>query len=466
DPHEIANTSSFEGLTAMRKAAENTPLDIFLNAPSCVPASDFETPCEKLEKESVSRMFSDGLCRALGEMMNYPGVIYGDTATWKKILASEGEAKNGHAPLLGGKDLCAYLLSRCNSDHECSNCGEAIEKLRRGCWVMLRQGAAEDNLGTLAPIIAEDERRASRCMLVSDDLTVQVLKNEGHIDRLLRIAVAHGVSPISALRMVTLNPAEFNRLYDRGAIAPGYAADMVLVEDLESFKVLSVWKNGAAVSVPAAGYPRQKNWPGVSHNHCCLELSDLAAPAHGKLRAIGYIPGEVITSHLVLDGVVKNGEFAASATDDIAKMAVVNRNTPERRIAIGFVKGIGLKRGALASSVAHDAHNFSILGMDDESMITAFNAVREKGGLAVADGKEVLYHLPLPIAGLMSNEPGTVLFEKFKAAAAAAQQLGTPLKNAFMVMSFLSLSVIPALKLTDQGYVDLSQGGLLPLNVQ
>lgn len=465
DPHEIANTSSMEGVQAMCSASKKTPLDLFFNAPSCVPASPFETPQEPLEAGSVRQMFAQG-CYGLGEMMNYPGVVAGDSGVWEKIQAAQGQVLNGHAPQLAGKQLCAYMLSRCNSDHECSRIDEAAEKLRRGCWVMMRQGATEHNLAALAPLIREDERRASRCMLVSDDLTVQVLQSEGHMDRLLRAAVECGISPLSALRMVTLNPAEFNRRYDRGAIAPGYNADMVLLEDLRSFRVAVVWKDGERALVPPEGYGRFRGWPGVSHNHCSLVQADLAVPAGGKLRALGVIPGEVITSHLILDGAVNGGEFIASSELDLAKMAVINRNTPLKRVGLGFVKGMGLKRGALGSSIAHDAHNFSVLGMDDASMLAAFNALKEKGGLVVADGSEIVCHLPLPIAGLMSPLPARELFAEFEKVLAASRRLGVQLPNPFMVMSFLSLSVIPELKLTDQGYVDLSQGGLLPLNVQ
>lgn len=463
DPHEIANTSSFEGLRFMYKACRGLPVDIFLNAPSCVPASTFETPHEVLGPDSIVKMFADGTCYALGEMMNYPGVIYGDQDTWEKIEASGDQPRNGHAPLLAGNDLNAYMLSRCNSDHECSTCEEAIGKLRRGCWVMLRYGAAEHNLPVLAPIIREDERRASRCMLVSDDLTAAILHDDGHVDRLLRHAVAAGISPISALRMVTLNPAEYNRLYDRGAIAPGYRADMVLVEDLESFKVLRVWKNGQPAAVPEGGFPRCHNWPGISFNRCPVGPDDLRVPAQPTVRAIGLLPNDVITQNLTEQSVVSDGQCVASAERDLAKMAVVNRNTPEKRVGLGFLKGLGLKHGAIGSSVAHDAHNFSVIGMDDESMLTALAALREKGGLVVADGKRVIYQLALPIAGLMSDLSAEELVAEYAQLLAAVRTLGTTLPNPFMHIAFLSLSVIPTLKLTDQGYVDLTQGGKLSI---
>ncbi len=467
DPHEIANTSSFEGLRYMHEACCDLPVDIFLNAPSCIPASSFETPREVLGPESVKKMLDDRLCYGLGEMMNYPGVVAGDDDVWEKIEASGNQPRAGHAPLLRGKELNAYLLSRCNSDHECSNYDEAIEKLRRGCWIMLRQGSVEHNLATLARIVTEDARRASRCMMISDDLTAALLNEEGHIDRLLRLAVKNGISPISAIRMVTLNTAEYNRMYDRGAVAPGYLADLVLVEDLKDFKVLNVWKNGAVVEVPVGGFKRKGGWPGISQNNFVPERTDLSIPASssGKLRAISIIPGEIITENLVLDGKVENGAFVASVEKDLAKLVVINRNTSEKRIGLGFVKGFGLKHGAIGSSVAHDAHNFCIAGMDDTSILTALEVLRKSGGMVVADGYQILYHVPLPIAGLMSDQPASVVAEECDRVTAAVKTLGAGVSDPFMHLSFLSLSVIPTLKLTDQGYVDLSSGGAVSLSV-
>jgi adenine deaminase len=467
DPHEIANTSSIAGLRAMHEASRVLPMDIFLNAPSCVPASTFETPHEVLGAEALRKLFSEKTCYALGEMMNYPGVVSGDKDCWDKIETSKDQPRNGHAPLLTGKALNAYQLSGCNSDHECSTYEEALCKLRRGTWIMMRSGAAEHNLQTLARLVVEDERRASRCMLASDDLSASVLAEEGHIDRLLRQAVAKGISPISAIRMATLNPAEFNRLYDRGAVAPRYIADLVMVEDLKDFRVVKVWKDGKPVHIPEGGFKRWKDWPALSYNATSLTADDLRITARGvKIHVIGIVPNEVITQHLLCSPCIQDGEVRASVEKDLAKMAVVNRNTPEKRIGLGFVKGLGLKRGALGSSVAHDAHNFSLVGMDDQSMITAFKALRESGGLVVADGDRIICHMPLPIAGLMSDLPVAEVVSEHNAVLKAVKSLGTTLPNPFMHISFLSLSVIPALKLTDQGYVDLSKGGSQPLFVE
>lgn len=241
---------------------------------------------------------------------------------------------------------------------------------------------------------------------------------------------------------------------------------MVLLDDLEDFNVLHVWKNGRTAAFPRGETSRGASFPGVSGNGCTLTADDLRIPARGRLRVISVVPGEVITRERIVDGAAVNGEFTACPSRDLAKMAVVNRNTAQRRIGRGFVTGLGLRRGALGSSVAHDAHNFSVVGMDDRSMLTAFAAIREKGGLVAADGSEILFHLPLPIAGLMSDLPPAELLNDFGRLLDAAKKLGTPLPNPFMVLSFLSLSVIPSLKLTDQGYVDLAQGGLVPLSVQ
>ncbi len=467
DPHEIANTSSLTGLRSMHRACRFLPVDIFLNAPSCVPASDFETPHEALGADALQELFAEKTCYALGEMMNYPAVISGEKDCWERINSSQDQPRNGHAPLLTGKALNAYLLSGCNSDHECSTYDEALNKLRRGMWIMMRGGVTEHNLQTLARLIAEDERRAARCMLASDDLSASVLAEDGHMDRLLRQAVERGISPFSAIRMVTLNPAEFNRLYDRGAVAPRYNADLVLVDDLTNFTVLKVWKNGKIIDIPPSGFKRFHDWPGLSFNDASLTADDLKIKAAGaKIHVIGIVPNEVITEHLLCTPCVRNGETCASVEGDMAKMAVVNRNTSEKRVGLGFVKGLGLRRGALGSSVAHDAHNFSVAGMDDRSMITAFKALRESGGLVVADGDRIIYHMPLPIAGLMSDLPAAEVVAEHHAVLKAAKSLGTPLPNPFMHISFLSLSVIPALKLTDQGYVDLSRGGAQPLFAQ
>lgn len=471
DPHEIANTSGMDGLEYMHRASQNLPLDLFLNAPSCVPASSFETPFDELDCVAVKRMFENRWCRALGEVMNYPGVINGDPSVWAKIMASGDEVKTGHAPGLMGKDLCAYLLSRCDSDHESFLLPEALEKLRQGMWLMIREGASEHNLKDLAPVIVEDERRVSRCMMVSDDLNVSYLMEKGHMDEKVRMAQKLGISALSAIRMVTLSAADYFRLRYQGAIAPGYQADMVLVESLEECIPEMVWKRGKLVAqngklIKPLG--RQKEYPTISKDVQIPQPYQLEIRAKNSddIRVIGVKPGQVVTEHLVLSPTIKDGLVMADPQRNLAKIAVVDRNTSSGRVGLGFVSGMGLKRGAMASSVAHDAHNFEVLGMSDLDMSAALEKLREMGGgFAISLGGKVIANLSLPVGGLMSDQNPSTVLSQYKELERAARELGTDVDHPFMVMAFLSLSVIPSLKLTDQGYVDLNSGGALDLFV-
>ncbi|PIE54801.1 MAG: adenine deaminase [Dethiosulfovibrio peptidovorans] len=472
DPHEIANTSGMAGLEYMHRASRKLPLDVFLNAPSCVPASSFETPFEELDALALTEMFRRGWCTALGEVMNYPGVLSGDPAVWAKILVSGDQIRTGHAPGLMGKDLCAYLLSRCDSDHESYTIPEAMDKLRLGMWLMIRSGASEHNLEDLAPIIVQDERRCSRCMMVSDDLNVPYLIDRGHMDEKIRMAQDLGISSLAALRMVTLSVAEYFGLRDRGAIAPGYRADMVLVDSLKTCIPCLVWKDGVLVvedGILVEGpFPRERQYPSPRRDTPLPSVKDLLIPARGEasIRVIGVKPGQVITDHLTLPPTILDGRVVSDPNRDLLKMVVVDRNTGSGRFGLGFVHGMRLRQGALASSVAHDAHNFGVIGTNDQDMIAALTALREMGGgfVAVDDG-DVLGRLPLPVGGLMSDQHPEDLAQRYQELETAIQALGSPPEHPFMVMAFLSLSVIPALKLTDQGYVDLNAGGALDLFV-
>ncbi|HPD97076.1 MAG TPA: adenine deaminase [Synergistales bacterium] len=468
DPHEIANTCGMAGIEYMFLDAMNCPVDFFYTAPSCVPASSFETPLEPLGAEMVSEMFSRGWCHSLGEVMNFPAVIAGGEDIWRKITAASGRVKNGHAPGLTGRNLCAYLVSGCDSDHECTLASEALEKLRRGMWLMIREGATEKNLEELAPLIREDERRASRCMLVSDDLTASYIRDRGHMDEKVRLAVACGISPLSALRMVTLSPATYFGLRDRGAIAPGYLADIVAVDDIESCRVRRVWKNGRSV----ATYGNLERPCGGTEITDAIRVSgaDLTSPkpedlgipvkSGNRIRVIGVLPGQVITEHRVMEPRIISGKATADPSRDVALMAVMEKNRGTGRLSQGFVQGLGLKEGAIGSSVAHDAHNFVVAGMDELSISTAFRKlVSSGGGLVAARGTEVTAFLSLPAGGLMNPGRPDEVIESLKNLEMAASELGTTIENPFMTMSFLCLSVIPELKLTDSGYVDFSRGG-------
>ncbi len=468
DPHEIANTSGMAGVEYMYRDSEYAPVDIFYTAPSCVPASSFETPLEDLGADKVAEMFSKGWCHSLGEVMNFPAVISGEKDIWDKIRASSGRVKNGHAPGVTGSNLCAYLVSGCDSDHECVVAAEALEKLRRGMWLMIREGATEKNLEELACIVREDERRACRCMLVSDDLTAAYLRDRGHMDEKVRLAVACGISPLAALRMVTFSPANYFGFRDRGAIAPGYIADIVAVEDLESCKVRRVWKEGRLVS--SDGVLNRPCKKAEITDSVRVSSSSLKVPGTGelaipiqegqKIRVIGVVSGQVTTEHRILEPRIISGNAAADPSRDIAILAVMEKNRGTGRLSLGFVQGLGLKGGALGSSVAHDAHNYVVAGMDVLSMRTAFEKlVSAGGGLVAARGNEVKAFLPLPIAGLMSPENPDEIIDGLRVVEKAATELGSEIENPFMTMSFLCLSVIPELKLTDSGYVDFSRGG-------
>ena len=469
DPHEIANALGLKGVEYMYLSSRGLNVDVFLGAPSCVPASPFETPFEELGSLSVSEMFRRGWCQHLAEVMNFPGVINGDTGVWGKIQAAGNVPLTGHAPQVTGRALNAYALAGISSDHECVGPEEALEKLRRGLWVMMREGASFPNLRTLLPIVKDNPTLAARCMAVTDDITARYLAEVGHMDVKVRIMIEEGLDPLTALRMVTLSPADYFGLRDRGAIAPGLRADLVLVDDLASCRVSHVWKNGRAVveggrliaaTARATPVPFPAPVPIVPPTP-----EQLAVPASGKeLRVIGVAEGEVLTRTLTLPASVKDGQVVPDPDRDLAKIVVLERHRGTGRFAVGFVSGLGIKRGALASSVAHDAHNFVAAGMDDRSIVTALASLcASGGGLAVAEGESVKGVLKLPVGGLMTNLDAASAARELDELESKARTLGVTMAHPFMALSFLCLSVIPELRLTDQGYVDITRGGLQSL---
>ena len=473
DPHEIANTCGMAGVEFMWRESLGCPVDIHYTAPSCVPASSFETPLEPLDAGAIAEMFERGWCDSLGEVMNYPGVINGDPALWAKLYASGKRPRSGHAPGLSGKELCAYLLSGCDSDHESFSIEEGLEKLRRGMWLMIREGATEHNLEELAPIVKENEARSSRCMMVSDDLTARYLRDVGHMDEKIRRAVRLGISPLVALRMVTLSTAEYFGWRDLGAVAPGRFADLVAVDSLENCSVRKVWKRGRLVAENGklAGPRVSRVAPPVLAAGALSVPEEsffhLPVPAGAKIRVVGLRRGQVVTEHLVMEPTVRNGMASADPERDLAYLAVLEKNRGCGRLAVGFVHGLGLKEGAICSSVAHDAHNFVAAGMDIPSLRRAFALLIEQGGgIAAVRGDTVLASLALPVGGLMNPSPADAVISGFEEVERAAATLGTDVNHPFMAMSFLSLSVIPELKLTDQGYVDLGRGGEQSLFVE
>ena len=466
DPHEIANVWGTAGIIAMRRNAREAPLDFFWGASSCVPASDFETCRELLSAEDLARLFAEETCQHLGEMMNYPAVIAGDDATWAKLAAAADRPLTAHSPGLCGKELCAYLLSGCLADHEATCYEEGLEKLRRGGWIMLRAGAAANDLPALARLVAENPARSSRSMTVSDDLTPTALAAEGHMDAKLRAMIRLGIDPLTALRMITLSPAEYFKLPRRGGIAPGWLADMALVDSLESCQVEKVWKNGRLVAQNGqlcttidTDFPSGEISPPSPVSAAAIQIE--MPRDKEQIRVIGWRSGSLLTESLSIAPKVENNRVVADPGRDIAKLVVQERNRNTGRVAVGLVQGLGLKCGALGASVAHDAHPFIVAGAEEASILRALTWLRENGGGLVACCQDrILAALPLPIAGLMSDTPLSEVAAALREVDSAALKLGITGVHPCMALSFLSLSVIPSLKLTDWGYVDLGRGGI------
>ena len=464
DPHEIANVLGMKGVEYMYLAGRGLPIDIFWGAPSCVPASKFETPFENLEMDCIREMFQQGWCQHLGEVMNFPGVIGGDDSIWGKIQAAGDVPLTGHAPGVTGHALCAYMAGGISSDHESSKLEEGLEKLRRGMWLMIREGSSAHDLERLLPLVRERPDLSSRCMVVSDDVSAQDLL-KGHMDEKIRLMVKNGLDPLVALRMVTLSPAAYFGLKKRGALGPGLLADMALVSDLERCEVDKVWKNGRlVVDDGKSRCSKSQTEPASPASPTPLSLSRLALPApqEARMNVIGLREGTLSTRTLSMTPSVRDGLAVADAERDIAKIVVQNRHRRTEDLALGFVLGLGLKRGAIASSVAHDAHHFIVAGMDDLSIVTALAHMGD-GGLVVADGLKVLGYFPLPVAGLMTALDAASVAWGLQEIEEKARTLGVTLNHPFMALSFLSLSVIPELKITDKGYVDITKGGLQPL---
>ncbi|MBQ7562239.1 MAG: adenine deaminase [Synergistaceae bacterium] len=462
DPHEISNALGVNGLEYMFAASRSLPIDIFFGAPSCVPASEFETPFQELDMNSIKNFFDTALTQHLGEMMNYPAVINGDPEAWGKILAAGNRPLTGHAPGVSGKNLNAYMCSGIDSDHECTNLDEAREKLSRGMWLMIREGAAFPDLKTLLPLIRENPLNAARCMVVSDDITARYLLERGHMDEKMRIMCRENINPFTALRLLTLSPAEYFRLYDRGLIAPGKLADFAILEDKEinqDFSVKYVWKNGRLIVKDGDIFTMNEDLhlaPAIKTRITNIPtLEQIKLDINNKIiRAIGITQGSIITKSLEID--TSQGKNLV----DLAKIIVLERHNNTGRFGVGFVKGLGIKTGAIGSSVAHDAHNFVVAGADDKSIITALNELANMGGgLVLTQGDNVINSFALPIGGLMSYLKAEQVASELTKMEDTAKNLGVEIPHPFMVLSFLCLSVIGELRITDLGYIDITKGG-------
>jgi adenine deaminase len=468
DPHEIANVLGLGGIRFMLEDAQHAPFTMFVNASSCVPATHMGTAGATLSAEDIGALLDEPQVLGLAEVMNFPGVIAGDDAVLAKLRAFEGRVIDGHAPGLSGRQLNAYVAAGITSDHECTTVEEAREKLRLGMTIYLREGTAAKNLRALLPLVsAKTERHLCLC---TDDRQPADLLTEGSIDHAIRVAIAEGVPSITAIRMATLNTAEHFRLHDRGAIAPGRRADMVVFADLSDVRPSAVYVGGHLVArnglmLDGQGTLRQRASAGTVRVDWARV--DLAIPATGaRARVIGVIPDQIVTRHEVMEVTVENGLAVADPSRDLLKMAVIERHGRTGGVGLGFVTGVGLARGAIAGTVAHDHHNLVVIGADDRSMLTAARAVADAGGgQAVADGETVLGLLPLPIAGLMSDLPIEEVRRRCEDLSAHARRLGSTLPDPFMATSFLALEVIPSLKLTDQGLVDVDKFEIVPLFV-
>ena len=466
DPHEIANVLGLDGIRFMFENAKDGPISMFVMASSCVPATEMETNGARLRSYDLASLKLDPWVLGLAEVMNFPGVVHADEDMMAKLAEFSDLVLDGHCPGLSGRDLTAYVAAGIGSDHECTTVEEALEKLRLGMTIFIREATNARNLRTLLPMVTADNHH--RICFCTDDRQPADLLDEGHIDFMVRTAIQEGVPPLIALRMATWNPARYFRLHDRGAITPGRRADLIAFRDLDAPTPHLVIRGGRVVAregemvVPRQDRP---SFPLRSTMNIAWDGADLGIPEEGRsVRVIGVVPNQLVTRHLVESPATEDG-FAVADTDrDILKIAVLERHRASGALGKGFVQGVGLKHGALASSVAHDHHNLIVIGADDTSMITAARrAAALGGGMVAASGEEVLAEVPLPLAGLMDDQPVAVMRERLDRTLAAVREMGSPLHDPFMAMSFLGLEVIPSLKLTDQGLVDVDRFELVSL---
>ena len=455
DPHEIGNVLGSDGIHWVLDTLDALPLDVFVMAPSCVPASRFESPRQELSAGAIAGLLRRRRVIGVAEMMNFPGVIAGDPHELAKLATGLTDHVDGHAPGVSGRALNAYVAAGIASDHEATTFEEAREKRRLGMAIMLREASNARNLVDLLPLVREFGPEG--LMLCTDDREPDFIEAEGHVNQMVRVAVAHGVRPEDALVMATWNPAQFHRLRGLGAIAPGYQADLVVLEDLVRFEPRVVLKRGREPEYASVPVPE---WVCRTVRPAPLAHGSFRVPAAGRsrARAIRVIPGQLLTAEETVEGRVADGCLEADPSRDLAKIAVVERHHATGRVGVGFVTGTGLRDGAFASTVAHDAHNIVVVGMDDRSMAACVERLVEVGGgIVVARGGRAEDDLPLPVAGLMSDLPLADVAGRLRRLEARLRDLGVGLESPFMALSFLALSVIPRLKITDRGLIDVDR---------
>jgi adenine deaminase len=459
DPHEIANVLGTDGIHWLLDVCSGLPLDVYVMASSCVPASQFESPRRVMTIGDIESLLRRNRTLGVAEMMNFPGVIAGRPEEVAKLQIGLADHIDGHAPGVRGPALNAYAAAGIRSDHESVTYEEALEKRRLGLWVMLREASIARNLVDLLPLVRH--HGPERCMFCTDDREPNFIVEEGHINQMLRVAVAEGIPPEEALVMATINPATYHRLWRLGAIAPGYQADIVVLDDLREFRPRAVLKRGAPpvqVKLEVPEWVRQ-----TVHVAPVTANSFRIGPAR-RGRVIRVIPGQLLTGGEIVDLTVRDGQVVADPARDLVKIAVVERHHASGRIGLGLAQGVGLWRGAFASTVAHDAHNIVVLGVDDADMAVAVMRLAEiGGGIVVVEGGLVRAELPLPVAGLMSDRPLAEVHARLAEMEALLRTQGVAMASPFMTISFLALSVIPKLKITDRGLVDVERFELVPL---
>lgn len=461
DPHEITNVMGIDGVEYMIQASQNLPIDVHFMMPSCVPATEIDESGAELDCKDIDLYLDNKKVLGLAEMMNYVGVINDDKNVLSKIVTSQAHHKkiDGHAPELSGNDLNAYIAAGVYSDHECSTFENALEKLRKGQFIMIREGTAAHNLKALMPLLTQ--QYYSRCMFATDDKHPSDLLHGGHIDYIVKQALKNGADPIVALKTATHHAARYFLLNNKGAIASGYLADIVVVDNLEDFNVETVFKRGKLVF---DGEVKDFSAPTVDEKLAekCFDTFhlDSVTPSSfkvdGKLGLIGLVGGELLTRNLGTADKI-------DVENDILKIACIERHKGTNHIGVGYVKGYSLKSGAVATSVAHDSHNIITVGCNDDDIAVAVNAIKDsKGGIAVVENGKIKALLELPIAGLMSDEPLTTVNEKLENAKSSAYELGADKSiDPFMTLSFLSLPVIPSLRITTKGVFDAENWKML-----
>jgi adenine deaminase len=465
DPHELANVLGTDGVHWLLDFCAELPLDVYFMASSSVPASSFESPRRALSEGDLQGLLRRRRVLGVAEMMNFPGVIAGDLRELTKLGLAGATHVDGHAPGVLGKELNAYAAAGIRSDHEALTVEEGRERLRAGMWLLIREASMARNLQALLPLV--EEYGTSRIAFCTDDKDPDDIAENGHINGMVRDAVAHGVAPEDALVLASLNPSVWHGLDHLGALAPGYQADVVVLPDLEDFRPELVLKRGRPVQEIARS--EVPEWVKHTVRIGPVDAERFRIPWHdeAQARVIGLVPDQIVTESLVEPPAVRDGEAVADPERDLAKIAVLERHLGTGRAGLGFVRGFGLRRGALGSTVAHDAHNLVVVGMNDSDMARVVDRLAELGGgIVAAEDGEVLAELPLPVGGLLSDLPLAEVVERSRACTEAAQRLGCQGATPFLTMSFLALSVIPSLKITDQGLVDVDRFELVALEAE